>query len=301
MNLNAIDLKLLIVFDAVMRERSVTRAAQYVGMSQPAVSNALGKLRHVLNDDLFIRVAGGVRPTPRSQELALPIHDVLTQLQSAFDPVEFVPATATRTFHIAASDHCAILILPDLLERLRTLAPGIQLRVRPKRDHLIVTQLDAGEIDFVVGIFADLPSRMRHVSLFRDNYVCVMRQGHPLAGRSLTLKDFLGADHVAMTHFGEAAQQFDGLLARRGLERNITMTINQSLLSPMILRRSDLIMTTFARLVSQVSAFDGLHVMPIPLELESIDIRLAWPHTLGKHPAHTWMQEQILDVCSGLR
>jgi DNA-binding transcriptional LysR family regulator len=301
MNLNAIDLKLLIVFDAVMRERSVSRAAQYVGMSQPAVSNALGKLRHVLNDDLFVRVAGGVRPTPRSQELALPIHDVLTQLQSAFDPVEFAPATASRTFHIAASDHGAILILPDLLERLRSRAPGIQLRVRPKRDHMTLAQLDSGEIDFVLGIFGDLPGRMRHVSLFHDDYVCVMRAGHPLAGRPMTLRDFLTADHLAMTHVGETAQLFDGLLARRGLERNITMTINQSLLSPMILRRSDLIMTTLARLVSRVSAFDGLHVMPVPLDLEPAEIRLAWPQTLGKHPAHVWMQEQILDVCSGLR
>lgn len=298
MNLKAIDIKLLVVFDAIVRERSVTRAAQYVGMSQPAVSSALNRLRHMLDDDLFVRVAGGVRPTPRAQELALPIHDILMQLQSAFDPVEFDPETAARTFRIATSDHCAILILPELQARLRELYPGIQLRVRPKRDHMVVSQLDAGEIDFAIGIMDDLPSRVRRVMLFHDSYVCVMRPTHPLAGSTISLENFLATEHIAMTHAGEASQLFDGRLGKHRMERNIAMTINQSLLGPMILWRSDLIMTTFSHLVSRVPAFDGLHVVPVPIEMSASEICLAWPNSLGKHPAYVWLQQQIVDICS---
>ncbi len=298
MNLKAIDIKILVVFDAIMRERSVTRAAQYVGMSQPAVSGALNRLRHMLDDDLFVRVAGGVRPTPRAQELALPIHDILMQLQSAFDPVEFNAETATRTFRIATSDHCAILILPELQARLRALSSGTQLRVSPKRDHLVVSQLDAGEIDFAIGIIDDLPARVRHITLFHDTYVCVMRPTHPLAGKMLSEESFLGAEHVAMTHVGEASQLFDGHLGKRRMERNIAMTINQSLLGPLILWQSDLIMTTFAHVVSRVPAFAGLHVVPVPIDMGASEICLAWPNSLGKNPAHVWMQQQIIDVCA---
>lgn len=300
MNLKDVDIKLLVVFDAIMRERSVTRAAHFVGMSQPAVSSALNRLRHLVDDDLFVRSSGGVQPTPRARELAMPIHEVLTQLQSAFDPVAFDAATAERTFRIASSDHCAILVLPDLQEKTNRLAPGIRLHVRPKSDHRIVSELDSGETDFALGILGDLPARLRSVPLFTDEYVCVMRPGHPLARKPLTTEHFLNAEHLVMTHVGQAIQPFDGLLAKRRLERNVAMTINQSLLGPLILRRSDLMMTALRFLVERTPAFEGLHVSPVPIDIPPLQISLAWSGSLGKHPAHRWLQKQIVEVCEAI-
>jgi len=280
-----------------MRERSLTRAAQYVGMSQPAVSTALKRLRHLLNDELFVRAPSGVVPTPRSLELARPVRDALSQLQSALDPVNFVPATATTTFHVAASDHCAILVLPELYKRLRAQAPGIRLYVRPKCDHLLLSEMDAGEVHLALGIFGDLPNRIRHEPLFKDDLVCVMRRQHPLAGKTTTINAFFAADHLAIMHFGEATNLLDGLLAKKGLERNVILTVNQSLLAPLFLKDADIILTTFARLVSHTVAFDDFHVVPIPLMFGPIAVQLAWPDKLDRHPAHAWMHQQIHEVC----
>ena len=301
LNLRSVDTRLLIVFDAIMRERSMTRAARYVGMSQPAISGALRKLRHVFRDDLFVRVPGGVRPTLRSQELAPLIHEVLSLLQAAIDPVAFDPKTATHTFHIAAGDHSALLILPELQQRLRLQAPGMKLRTRPKRDYLFVSELDSGDVHFVMGLLDSLPNRIRRARLFPDRYVCLMRPSHPLAGKAVSLEDFLAADHLEMAHPGEITSLIDRALAKKGLERNISMTINQSILAPSILSGSDVVMTTFSLFATHLPAYGGLCVMPVPFDVEPVEAQLAWPHTLDSHPAHRWLKEQILDICSQFR
>jgi DNA-binding transcriptional LysR family regulator len=299
-NLRSVDTKLLIVFDAILREGSMTRAARFVGMSQPAISNALRKLRHIFRDELFVRIPGGVRPTLRSQELAPLIREVLALLQAAIDPVAFDPGTSTHTFHIAAGDHSAILILPELLHRLQLHAPGMKLRTRPKRDYLFVSELDSGDVHFVMGLLDSLPKRIQRASLFRDSYVCLMRPSHPLAGKPLSLDDFLAADHLEMSHPGDISSLLDRELARKGLERTISMTINQSILAPSILNSCDVVMTTFAKL-ARLPAYQGLRMQPVPFEIPPVEAQLAWPGTLEAHPAQRWLKDQIVDICRQFR
>ncbi|HVZ01671.1 MAG TPA: LysR family transcriptional regulator [Dongiaceae bacterium] len=299
-NLSTIDIRLLLVFEALMRERSVSRAAQDVGMSQPAVSRALNALRQMLKDELFVRSPGGMMPTAQARDLAPPIREVLARMQAIFESANFVPQASTRTFRLAASDHCAALVLPILEERLRREAPGIKLRVRPRRHLTVAGELDMGEIDLALGIALDLPSRIKKQVLFSEPYVCVMRRGHPLARPRLSYDDYMAAEHLAVTHMGEPLQAVDVHLRKDGVKRRVPITINQALLAPEILLRSDLILTTQLNLVRRLSAFADLHVAPLPIPIEPLSVHLAWHRDLAKHAAHEWLRGTIIDICASL-
>ena len=303
MNLSTIDIRLLLVFEALMRERSVSRAAQDIGMSQPAVSRALNTLRQMLKDELFVRSPGGMLPTAQARDLAPSIREVLARLQAIFEPAKFVPQTSTRTFRLAVSDHCSALVLPTLGERVRREAPGIKLRIRPRRHVTVVGELDMGEIDFALGIALDLPSRIRQLTLFAEPYICVMRPDHPLAGRPLAgqglrFEDYIAAEHLAVTHMGEPIQAVDVQLRTQGAKRRIAMTINQALLAPEMLLRSDLILTTHLHMVQKLPGFADLRLTPLPMTIEPLPVRLSWHRDLAKHPAHDWLRRTIVDICA---
>ncbi len=300
MNLSTIDIRLLLVFEALMRERSVSRAAEDVGMSQPAVSRALNMLRQMLKDELFVRSPGGMMPTAQARDLAPPIREVLARLQAIFEPASFVPATSTRTFRLAVSDHCATLVLPALGERVRREAPGIRLRIRPRRHVTVIGELDMGEIDFALGIALDLPSRIVQQILFSEPYVCVMRPGHPLAAKRLRFEDYIAAQHLAVTHTGESIQAVDVHLRTEGTKRRVALTINQALLAPEILARSDLLLTTHLRIARRVPAFADLHLAPLPIAIDPLPVKLSWHRDLAKHPAHLWLRRTIVDICADL-
>jgi len=270
-------------------------------MSPPAVSLALKRLRYLLDDKLFVRIPGGVSPTPRSLELAEPIRNVLNQLQTVFEPIEFSPQKATHTIHVASSNQCAVLVLPKLYERLRMQAPGISLLVRPQRPQSYVQQLDEGEIHIALGMMQDIPRRISHMPLYQDKFVCVMRACHPLAGRKLTVKSYLSADHISMSNHGEAAYLLDKVLEKRGVKRRVITTINQLFLGPTYLEKTDSILTMQSKTVRNLSFYDGFHVTPPPFNLGSFDVELAWPKAFDQHPAHAWIREQIIDICSALQ
>jgi DNA-binding transcriptional LysR family regulator len=300
MNLSTIDIRLLLVFEALMRERSVSRAAQDVGMSQPAVSRALNTLRQMLKDELFIRSPSGMMPTAQARDLAVPIREALARLQAIFEPANFIPEASKRTFRLAVSDHCSNLILPALGERVRREAPGIKLRVRPRRHITVISELDMGEIDFALGIAVDLPARIKQLILFSEPYICVMRRTHPLAARRLRYEDFIAAEHLAVTHMGEATQALDVLLRKESVKRRVAVTINQALLAPEVLLRSDLILTTHYHMVRRLPAFADLHTTPLPIAIEPLPVQLAWHGGLAKHPAHEWLRQTIINICADM-
>ena len=297
-NPNIVDNKLLIVFEAVMRERSLTRAAQYLGTSQPAISFALRKLRHILDDTLFVRIANGVSPTPRALELSEPIHELLNQYRTVFEPAVFSPGKARHTIRIASSNQGAALVLPKLYELLRAQAPGIAILVRPAQHETYIQQLDGSEIHVAIGMMQDIPPRIPHVRLFQDKFVCVMRAGHPLAGRKLTLKSYVAADHIAMSNTNEIDYLLDNVLVRRGIRRRITMTVNQSLIGPLYLKNTDAIITMQSKTVRDADGYKGFHVSPLPFDIGSFDVQLAWPKAFDQHPAHMWVRKQIVDIAS---
>lgn len=297
MNLAAVDLNLLVVFDALMEERSVTRAGKRVGLTQPAVSNALARLRQLTKDDLFLRGPKGMRPTPRALELAGPVRQALHQVEQALEPAGFDPATASHTFRLAMADYAASLILPPLAHRLEREAPGVDIRTRYSDNVNAAGLLDRNEIDFAIGYHTDWPDRFDGQVLFTETYVCVMRKGHPLARETITLEEFAGARHLLISVTGEPVGFVDRLLARRGLKRRIAMTANQFLVAPLIIQNSDMIMTLAVRTAERFARVNNLHIVPVPLERDPIDLTLLWHKELSRHPAHEWMRGVLTEIC----
>src|SRR4051794_32895481 len=222
MNWGAFDLNLLIVFDAVMQERSVTRAGGRIGLSQPAVSHALGRLRHMLKDELFIRTPEGMMPTPRAEQLADPLRRALNDMQLALEPETFVPAQAARQFVVAVNNYAAVVLASPLLTAVTDAAPGIQLDLRPSGLRDMLALLDRGELDVAIGTFDDVGERFAGAPLLEDSFVVAMRPDHPAARRELTPQALAGLSYLEISSSGEDTGFVDDWLGTRGLTRSIT-------------------------------------------------------------------------------
>lgn len=204
MNWGAFDLNLLIVFDAVMQERNVTRAGGKIGLSQPAVSHALSRLRYMLKDELFIRTPDGMMPTPRAEQLAAPLRRALSDMQLALEPETFVPQEATRLFVLALNNYAAVILAPSLVTAVISTAPGIRLDLRPTGMRDMPALLDRGEFDLAIGTFEDPGERFAAAPLLEDSFVVAMRRDHPAAQRELTEAALAGLSYLEISSSGEA-------------------------------------------------------------------------------------------------
>lgn len=297
MNLAGVELKLLVVFDAVMSEGSVTRAGTRLGMTQPAVSNALGRLRHLMKDDLFVRGQGSMRPTPRALELTGPLRQALGQIEAVLDPSEFDPARDARVFKLAMSDHATITILPQLVKRLETLAPNVALQVRPKLDWCVADLLDGHEIDFALGVIPDAPVRYSRITLFEDVYMCAMRHDHPLARGPLTLASFSAAKNLAVRAADRSANLIDHMLESRGLQRRMALTVDQFCVVPAIIANTELVATVLRRKAQSLGLFERPDLVLRQLPLPPVEAILLWHPAVTHHKAHRWMREVLVDSC----
>lgn len=295
-----IDLNLLAVFDAVMTERHVTRAAKRLAMSQPAVSNALGRLRFMLKDELFLKIPTGVEPTPRAIELWGSVRAALAQIREALDPAAFDPATARSKFTIAMTDYTSALFLPSLMERLELKAPGIDLRVVPNTNINASTLLDRGEIDFGFGVYPEQGSRFRTQVLFREEYVCAMRRDHPLTRQTLTPEAFASAKHLLISLTGDATGFIDRALEEIGMKRRIALTVNQFALAPVIVVKSDLIATLTRRAIRRSGLENKLHLAPLPIALAPTLVRLIWHERNERDPSHKWLRQEIAEIAAAV-
>ena len=197
MNLSKVDLNLFIVFDAIYTEANLTRAGQIVGITQPAVSNALARLRETFNDPLFVRTAQGMVPTPMAQNIITPVRNALQLLRvSVQESRSFNPEQATKTYRISMTDLSEAVILPHLAARIRRLAPNVNIDSFLTRRRETTKELAAGRLDFAIDAPLNTDTQVRHVKLFEDRYVCVMRKGHPLAGKERISLDEIGRAHV---------------------------------------------------------------------------------------------------------
>src|SRR5437868_7973529 len=222
--LSAIDLNLLVVFDAVMQERNVTRAGRRLGLSQPAISHALTRLRYVLKDDLFVRSPKGMVPTPRAEQLALPVRAALDGLQRSLEPVQFDPATAQRNFRIAVDNYAAIVLVGPLAARIGKAAQAVTLEFRPSGTLNIEDLLDRGELDVAIGHHAEAGERFSRQPLLQDEFVAVLRKNHPEASdRELSIEKFAALAHLEISSVHHATDFIDRALARRRLKRRIAL------------------------------------------------------------------------------
>lgn len=297
MNLAGIDLNLLLVFDAMMAERSVTRAAGRIGLSQPAMSNALNRLRHHLKDELFVRGADGMMPTPRAQELAEPIRNSLSDLEEALEAASFDPLTSDRTFNVGCNDYVTCTLIPLLAAYLSEHAPELRLRLYPTTGNTLEL-LDSRAIDFGISALVDIPDRFDSLTLIEDSYLVVMRKDHPLADRKLDLQRYAAADHLLVSPRGDAYGFVDTELTKQGLTRNVRMTVNNFSSAPPILAASTMILTIPRRIAEIHAPLHDLHVAPcpVPSTLDYSSAVVVWHRKLGTHPAHIWFRDALAAI-----
>lgn len=297
MDLAGVDLNLLVVFDALMAERHVTRAGERIGLSQPAVSAALKRLRHLLKDDLFIRRSDEMQPTRKAQELAVPLRQALTQIQAALKPQVFEPTTAQRSFKLATNDFAASMLLPILGAKLSAEAPGIDLRVIYADDALGMKLLDEDAIDLAIAPFENpAPQFERQHLLDPAGFLCVMRKGHPLAGQPLTLEDFAAAPQLLISRTGDASGFVDEILTEIGLRRRVAFTVPNFLLAPIVLAQTDYIAVLPRRMVEMFQQMVDLVAYEPPFPQRKFPLRILWHQRLSSDPGLYWLRATLRSV-----
>jgi DNA-binding transcriptional LysR family regulator len=286
-----IDLNLLVVFDAVMQERNVTRAGERLGLSQPAMSHALTRLRHMLKDDLFVRSPKGMLPTPRAEQLALPVRSALDGLQHSLEPTQFVPSKATRSFRVAVDNYSAVVLVGPLVGRITKIAPGVALEFRPSGTLDILDLLDRGELDLAIGAFPEPGERFSRQSLLQDDFVVVLRKDHPAASaRKLSMEKFAALSHLEISSVPYATDFVDQALARRRLTRRIQLRA-PFLSAVRILVASDMVSVLERRVAEELVRYRPLLVRPLPHSSPTMGTAMIWPRWLDNQPAHRWLRE----------
>src|SRR5918994_2227787 len=294
MNVHDIDLNLLRVFDAVLHKKGVTPAAARLGLTQPAVSNALARLRKVFGDVLFVRTPRGVDATPFARELAEPVRQALALLESALaHGPGFDPATATRAFRFYMSDLGQIEFLPPLVERVQRDAPGVRLEAVALEVEDIADALAAGGLDLAVGFLPGLGAPVRRRALFRDPYLCLMRADHPIS--ALTKKKFLEASHALVIYRG-GHRVIEEALERAGLARKVALRVPHFTVVPMILEKSDLILTLPARVARVFERRGKLKALPPPVPIPPAEVALHWHERFEPDPGNRWLREQLAEL-----
>ncbi|QJY31596.1 LysR family transcriptional regulator [Diaphorobacter sp. JS3050] len=305
LNFRTLDLNLLRVFDEVMAERNLTRAAEKLAITQPAVSNALRRLREVLGDELVTRRGHGVEPTPRALALWPAVRHALAQLQETLSPGRFDPASAQTTFVLAMADATGATLIPPLIEIVEREAPGVSLRVVPLTTRDPRRLLDEESADMAVGYFpavlADLTARAQsdnvvaHEStrLYDGQYVCVMRADHPLAAVPMTLDLYCAARHLLVSFSGKPFGFIDGALAALGRERRIVLTVNQFFTAGRVVATTDLLTVLPRHFVGVASVRDELVWRPLPMTLPPVHVDALWHRRRNHDPAHRWLREAI--------
>lgn len=295
--LPALDLNLLRIFDVVMTERNMTRAAASLHMTQPAVSNAINRLRLTLKDPLFMKVQGGVLPTQRAELLWPPIRDALANIASTLADSRFDPAKSEAVFRLAMSDYVADQVIRPLFVEQQAVAPNIRIHIHPYSLDNAAVLLEKGEVDMAAGVYSNFGSSLRSLPLEALSYVCAMRKGHPLLAQPrVTLDDFLCARHLAVSLLGHHAL-IDHELAAHGYKRNVVLTINQFSLAPRLLAETDLLCVVPANTVRNSPHSHQLVAIDPPFPFVQRNVNLIWHERSDNLPAHRWLREEILKVC----
>jgi DNA-binding transcriptional LysR family regulator len=304
-NFRTLDLNLLRVFDQVMAERNLTRAARNLSMTQPAVSNALNRLRDALDDRLVTRSGYGVEPTPRALALWPAVADALRQLESSITPGQFVAAQATSTFTLAMADATAAEVVPGLVGILEREAPGVSIRTVPLTTRDPRRLLDEGTVDLAVGFFpavlADLTAQAQggglpgfeHQRLYDGVYVCVMRKDHALATEELTLDTFCAARHMLVSFSGRPYGFIDEALASLGRQRRVVLTVNQFFTAGRVVETSDLLTVLPRHFIRVTGREDELVARPLPFDVPPVHVDALWHRRQGQRPDHAWLRQAV--------
>ena len=318
-HLHEFDLNLLTTFDVIMSERSIAGASERLKLSQSAVSHALGRMRKLVGDELFTRETDGMRPTPRALQLAMPIRKALSDIEAAITSKSFVPGHSARTFVIAASDYSCTLIIPRLVGRLAQMAPGIDVYVVSLNGLDVIRQLDERRVDMAIAWFAAVPERLGRAKLLEENYVLVVRKGHPLTTGEVTASSVLSYPHVVVDYLGNSERLTDGFFSDRGILRRVHMEravieapqrlgqygriavkVPSFSNAASIIMRTEMVVSVPRRLALEMSEVHDLTVLEPPFDNAPVAVEAVWPRGTSADPAQDWLRKQVELVTADL-
>lgn len=309
MNIREIDLNLLVYLDTLLRERNVTRAAESLGISQPAMSNGLSRLRKLFNNDLLIRTSSGMVPTDRALAIQPVVRQVLAQVEGVIQPTQVFDAlTSDRVFRISVSDYTESTLLPPLLEQLREMAPNIVLDVLTPSD-VDFAMLEQGKVDLVINRFDKLPQSFRQRNVWRDSFSCLLSADNPIA-RDFTLDNYLKSSHVWVSKTGmgtgvglnpvdsQHLGWVDEALRKLGHSRNIRVLTRHYQAAARLVINNDLIVTLPTRAAKLHVDKPGLVLMPPPFKIPSFDLTMAWSPLVHQNAGHKWFRDLVYEIAS---
>jgi len=286
-----IDLNLLITFDAIYRSRNLTAAGRGLGVSQPAMSHALRKLRSTFNDPLFVRLPGGLQPTPLANEIAPALMEGLAVIRGSLERKTFDPAKSSRVFNIGMGDIAEVVHLPHVVRELHTSAPDVRLNSITIPGPRLRDALGDGEVDMATGIY-QLGAGCREVALYENEYACVLRADHPTIGARLTLKQFKAAEHILVAPKGASrhAQIIERALTRRTVDARIAVQVSNFHGVMALITSTDLIATIPGRLAQSMRQYSNINVLPPPIPLPTIKVSLYWHERFHREPGNAWLR-----------
>ncbi len=294
------DLNLLKAFDALMRERNVTRAGDKIGMTQPAMSQALAKLRLEFNDELFVRTSRGMEPTSRAHDIFVEVSAALDHIQNALTKAEvFVPRTTKRTFVAGVAEYAEIALVEGIIESFISAAPGADVRLVPTSKSDFVSQLDAQDIDVAIGHLKDPPTHIDSRSLYTEKLVAVARKGHPKLSLQpqLELHDYLSMTHILVSPTGEKRGAVDKELESRGLQRRIGLVVATFLALPLALRKSDYIASVPERTGRRLASLTDIQIVDLPFS-HVVEVDMVWHKRESNDAAQQWFRSKLMEVAS---
>jgi DNA-binding transcriptional LysR family regulator len=305
------DLNLLRVFDALMEDGNLTRAGFRLSLSQPAMSHALSKLRGLAGDPLFVRVPSGMKPTDHAVRIAPSVREGLRLLRSALEgEAAFDPHVGQRQFQLLLSDIGELVYLPRLMQHLGHAAPGVSLRVLNRPREAYVSAFIAGEADLAIGFLPGLSAGFYQQRLFSDDYVCLVREGHPRIRKRLSAAQFVdeshvviepgGSTYVSASHNTSSATLIEQCLTREGIRRRIALRVPHFMVVPDVVRSSDLIATMPSYVIRHTQPRPGLKMLPLPFDAARFHVKQYWHERNNNDPGNRWLRSVVQELFSGL-
>jgi len=296
-HLSRLDLNLLVALDALLTERSVTRAAGRIGISQSAMSHALARLRTAFSDELLTRGPDGMRPTPRALALIGPVQAALSQIQEiTTSPAAFDPATADLTFTLGIPDSTEVLLMPTLIAHLQAVAPGVKLLLHTVDRHRILDDLDTGRVDLGIGVFEQGQTHHKRRILNKESYLCIFNAELVGVTAPISLDDYVRLPHLLTSLVESAHGVVDDALAKIGRKRVIALTSPRFSVMPFVVRQAPVIATMHARLARFFADSMGLTVSPAPITLPDVSISMIWHASNDAIPSQRWLRETIIKL-----
>ncbi|HEX3954197.1 MAG TPA: LysR family transcriptional regulator [Stellaceae bacterium] len=300
MDIRSVDLNLLKAFDALMSERAVTRAAARIGLSQPAMSHALSRLRGMFGDELFVRTPAGMEPTAHAREVATLVSAAITQIEAALNlGAAFDPASSTAVFTAGMAEYAEIALVGQLAAALAERAPHATLRLLPLNGADAVEQLEAGAIDVAVAHLRTLPAPIEYQVLLRDPFVVVLHKAHKLAAAPLSVEAYAAQRHILVSPRGLTTGAIDRFLVDFGLRRHISLLVATYLALPAALAAADYVATVPRRAAERIAAAGDIAILPLPLDL-TMTVTMAWHRRAASEPAQNWFRALLVEAAGAM-